>query len=70
MKILQSIWADIRRGENIDLYITVVIAIGLVILNIFGVTTEKITAPVTLAWDETFHQRENRLSFRKKFWNY
>lgn len=49
MKILQNIWRDIRRGENIDLYITVGIAIGLVVLNILGVTTDKFVAPVTLS---------------------
>ena len=49
MKILQKVWDDIRSGENIDLYITVVTAIGIAILNIFGIAPQELIASVTLA---------------------
>jgi hypothetical protein len=49
MKILERIWNDIRRGENIDLYTTVAIALGLVILNVFGVASPPLTSSLTLA---------------------
>ena len=49
MKLLQRIWDDIRRGENIDLYLTVVTAIGLAVLNIFGLAPQTLIAPITLA---------------------
>ncbi|MCA9934521.1 MAG: hypothetical protein H6662_14975 [Ardenticatenaceae bacterium] len=49
MSYLKRIWEDIRRGENIDLFITVLIAIGLAILNIAGVAPATLIAPLTLA---------------------
>lgn len=49
MRVLQSIWRDIQHGENIDLYITVAVAIGLVILNILGVTADTFVTPLTLS---------------------
>ncbi len=49
MSYLKRIWEDIRRGENIDLFITVLIAIGLAILNIAGVAPAALIAPLTLA---------------------
>lgn len=48
MKILQQIWHDIRQGENIDLYLTVLIAVALAILNLFGIT-DYLIGPITLA---------------------
>lgn len=48
--ILRQIWNDIRRGENIDLYITVAIAIPLATLSIFGIQQlSSWVAPLTLA---------------------
>jgi len=49
MKIFQRIWNDIQRGGNIDLYLTVVVAIGLVVLNLVGVASQTLVAPLTLA---------------------
>jgi hypothetical protein len=41
MQTLRHIWEDIRHGENIDLYITVLFAILLAILVIIGVESPK-----------------------------
>jgi len=49
MRVMRRIWGDIRSGENIDLYITVIVAIGLAILNIVGVAPQTYLAPITLA---------------------
>jgi hypothetical protein len=49
MRVLRRIWDDIRSGENIDLYITVIVAIGLAILNIVGIAPQTYLAPITLA---------------------
>jgi hypothetical protein len=49
VKILQQIWGDIRKGENIDLYLTVGIAIVLAIMNILGIAPSSFLAPLTLA---------------------
>jgi hypothetical protein len=49
MKTLRQIWDDIRKGENIDLYLTIIAAVGFVILNIAGVTSQAFLAPLTLA---------------------
>jgi hypothetical protein len=39
MKTLQRIWKDIKRGENIDVYLTIVISFVLGILNLFGLAS-------------------------------
>lgn len=49
MKFLQKVWNDIRQGENIDLYLTVLAAIGLSALNILGIAPNIWVAPLTLA---------------------
>ncbi|MEM7536803.1 MAG: hypothetical protein AAF639_31780 [Chloroflexota bacterium] len=49
MKFLHRIWADVRQGENIDLYLTVFVAILLVILNLLGVAPDSMLTPLTLA---------------------
>lgn len=49
MSSFHRIWEDIRRGENIDLFITVLIAVGLAVLNIAGVAPASLIAPLTLA---------------------
>ena len=49
MIFLKRLWQDIRHGENIDLFITVIVAIGLAILNLVGVTPTGLVAPLTLA---------------------
>lgn len=49
MRILQRVWEDIRRGENIDLYVTVIVAIALAVLNLTGLAPQSWIAPLTLA---------------------
>lgn len=48
MPFLQRIWSEIKKGENFDLYLTVIAAITLASLNIFGIG-QSLTAPITLA---------------------
>lgn len=48
MKYFWQIWEDIKQGENIDLYVTVPIAISLAILNIIGAVSAQLLEPITL----------------------
>jgi len=48
MKIFERIWRDIRSGESIDLYATIVIAFVLVILGLFGFASSGVIASLTL----------------------
>ncbi|MCA9397852.1 hypothetical protein KC573_03405, partial [candidate division WWE3 bacterium] len=49
MRTFQRVWEDIRSGENIDMYVTVLVTIGLIILNLIGVVPQVYIAQVTLA---------------------
>ena len=49
MKLLKRMWNDVKRGENIDLYITVIIALGLAVLNVTGFAPGDWLAPINLA---------------------
>lgn len=49
MRALQGILEDIRQGENIDLYVTVIIAIALAVLNVVGIAPQSYIAPLSLA---------------------
>lgn len=49
MNLFHRSWNDIRRGENIDLYLTIILALSLVALNLLGFAAEKLLAPITLA---------------------
>lgn len=49
MNLLFSIWTDIRHGENIDLYLTIIAAFGVSVLNIFGLAPAALIPPLTLA---------------------
>ena len=49
MKLLNRIWQDVRRGENIDLYLTISIAIILSLLNILNLANPILVESVTLA---------------------
>lgn len=49
MRVLRRIWHDIKSGENIDLYITVTVALSLAVLNLVGVAPQTYLAPITLA---------------------
>ncbi|MCP4357727.1 MAG: hypothetical protein GY796_06895 [Chloroflexi bacterium] len=48
MSFLKHIWEDIKRGENIDLYVVIPIAISLAILNIIGFVSSRFIEPITL----------------------
>ncbi len=49
MKLIRRIWNNIRRGENIDLYVTVVAALVLATLNILGKASQTWVTSLTLA---------------------
>jgi hypothetical protein len=49
MKLSRLIWQDIRRGENIDLYVTVIVSLVLTILNVTGMAPASSVTPLTLA---------------------
>jgi hypothetical protein len=48
MRVLQRVWKDIRKGKNIDLYVTIVVAIALTALNLIGPAFQAHLAPITL----------------------
>lgn len=47
--MFKRIWGEARRGENIDLYATIVIAIVFVALDLLGIAPESWLNPLTLA---------------------
>lgn len=49
MKTLQRIWKDIRRGENIDIYITIALVFILGIFNFFSPSSSTLIFTVILA---------------------
>lgn len=49
MKLPHRIWDDVRKGENIDQYLTIVAALALTVLNLLGLSTQAYLAPFTLA---------------------
>jgi hypothetical protein len=49
MKTIKLIWNDIKHGENIDLFATVLLAFGLAIVSLFGVSTSTWVPSLTLA---------------------
>jgi hypothetical protein len=49
MNIFRQIWGDIRRGQNVDLYVTVFLALGLAVLNVLGLASELWTISAILA---------------------
>lgn len=48
MKQVQYVWRDIKQGENIDLYITMVSGVILAVLNIIGITSQSWIMSLTL----------------------
>jgi len=46
---LRRIRNDLRQGENIDLYLTIAAAVAFVALNLAGVASTALLAPLTLA---------------------
>lgn len=49
MKFIQKIWKDIRQGENIDLYLTVVFALAVSGLSLAGQTIDNKIPALTLS---------------------
>jgi len=49
MKLLRSIWDDLRQGENIDLYLTVIVALAISVLNLAGWAPATLIPAITLA---------------------
>ena len=49
MKILHRIVDDLKRGESIDLYATIAVALLVVMLNLFGVVPQDWLVSLTLA---------------------
>ena len=49
MQSLRRVWADIRQGENIDLYVTALIAISLAGFNVVGIAPQSWITSITLA---------------------
>lgn len=47
--ILKKLWQDIRRGQNLDVYITIVIALVIAILGVIGATNQNIISSAILA---------------------
>jgi hypothetical protein len=48
LSLLKNVWQDIKQGENIDLYLTVLLALTLTVLNLFGVA-QALAMPVLMA---------------------
>lgn len=48
MKRIESMLRDIQRGENVELYVTLIAAIVLSVLTVIGVTPAEWIAPLTL----------------------
>ena len=49
MQTIRRIWQDVRQGENIDLYLTVIAAVAISALSLMGVALPAWTASLTLA---------------------
>lgn len=49
MKTLRRIWDDVQKGENVDQYLTIVVALVLVALTLIGLPIQNYLEPITLA---------------------
>ena len=49
MHTLHRIWQDLRHFENLDLYLTVLVAVSLAVFNLVGISLSAYLAPLTLA---------------------
>jgi hypothetical protein len=47
-RLLKAVWHDIRRGENIDIYVTVIAAVTVAFLNLIGIA-KPLAEPLILA---------------------
>jgi hypothetical protein len=49
MKYLRVVWQDIRAGQNLDIYLTIIISVAIAILGIFQVVEQTIISATVLA---------------------
>jgi len=49
MRILNRVWSDVRRGQNLDLYVTLVVAIACIVLSLLGLVSQNVIFSSTLA---------------------
>lgn len=47
--LIRRVWSEIRRGENVDVYLTIVVALILSLLNVLGLAPSSIIPAITLA---------------------
>lgn len=48
MNFLEKMWEDIRHGENIDQYATILLAFTLGVLGVFGIASAELISSLTL----------------------
>ena len=48
MKLIERLWQDIRQGENIDLFISIIVSLVLVVLELFVDVPETVITPLLL----------------------
>lgn len=48
MNFLKQVWEDVKRGESIDLYVTVLLALALTVLSLLGIAPQTLIASITL----------------------
>lgn len=41
-------WGDVKRGDNLELYALILLAFGLVVANLFGITSPELATSLTL----------------------
>jgi len=49
MKCFGTFWQDVKVGKNIDVYITIIVALVVVTLDIFNIVKQEIVSAATLA---------------------
>jgi len=49
MKLFRSIFDDIKKGENLDIYITLIVAIVIAVMNLLGNTPKSVLDSLILA---------------------
>jgi hypothetical protein len=49
MRVFQTVWHDVRTGNNLDVYITFVLAVLVAVLGIFGVADSTVVSSAVLA---------------------
>lgn len=49
MSVLKILWTDVRQGQNLDLYVTLVVAIVFILLSLLGLASVNLIFSSTLA---------------------